>query len=120
MESFTDLKAFRKRAYKLLGKGKDSLFDLMDAGLTSRSLSSFAELSLSPLYRRQWSSLYKVLERSHPPQQALMELYCEHLPNNEQVVLAGDHTAWPRLWSKSLKERTYEHHPQPSALSREY
>ncbi len=114
MKSFTELKAFRKQAYNLLCKGKDSLFDLMDAALTSRRLSSFAELSLSPLYRRQWSSLYKVLERSRPAHQALMELYCEHLPSNEQVVLAGDHSAWPRLWSKSLTERTYEHHPQAS------
>ncbi len=114
MESFRDLKAFRKQAYNLLCKGKDSLFDLMDAALTSRSPSSFAELSLSPLYRRQWSSLYKVLERSRPPHQALMDLYCEHLPSREPVVLVGDHSAWPRLWSKSLKERTYEHHPQAS------
>jgi hypothetical protein len=58
MESFTELKAFRKRAYCLLGIGKDSLFDRMDAVLTSRGVRSFAELSLSPVFRRGWSSLY--------------------------------------------------------------
>jgi hypothetical protein len=101
MESFTDLKAFRKRAYSLLGNGKDSLCDLMDAVLTSRGVPSFAELSLSPVFRREWPSLYKVLERSEPPRQSLMELYIEHLPETERVILAGDHTAWPRLWANS-------------------
>lgn len=112
MESFTDLKEFRKRAYCLLGNGKDSLFDLMDAVLTSRGVPSFAELSLSPVFRRTWPSLYKVLERSQPPRHSLLQLYAEHLPTSERVILAGDHTAWPRLWAKTLKERTYEHQPQ--------
>ena len=52
MTSFTDLKEFRNRAYNLLGKGKDSLFDLMDAVLTRRGVPSFAELSLSLVFRR--------------------------------------------------------------------
>lgn len=114
MESFTDLKAFRKRAYSLLGNGKDSLFDLMDAVLSSRGVPSFAELTLSPVFRREWPSLYKGLERSQPPRQPLMQLYVEHLPNSERVILAGDHTAWPRLWANTLQERTYEHQPHPS------
>jgi hypothetical protein len=124
MNIFSGLKEFRNRAYCLLGKGKDALFNLMDAVLTSRSVSSFAELSLSPLFERQWSSLYKVLERSQPPAQALMELCIPHLPTepalgeHPQLLLAGDHTAWSRLWSPTLKERTYEHQPQPSPGSK--
>jgi hypothetical protein len=115
MESFTDLQRLRKRAYQLMGNGRDALFDLMDAVLTNRSLTSFVELSLSPLFRRAWSSLYKSLGRSGPPNDKLMQLYSQHLPQPEgsQLLLAGDHTAWPRLWSPTLKERTYEHQPQP-------
>lgn len=86
MESFTDLKEFRKRAYCLLGNGKDSLFDLMDAVLTSRGVSSFAELSLSPVFRRTWPSLYKVLERSQPPRHSLTQLYAAHLSTSERVI----------------------------------
>ena len=115
MKSLTGLKEFRNRAYCLLGNGKDGLFDLMDAVITTRSVPSFAELSLSPVFRRQWSSLYKVLGRSQLPAEALMKLYAEHLPQppqKTQIVLAGDHTAWSRLWSPTLKERTYEHQPQ--------
>ena len=114
MESFADLKEFRKRAYCLLGNGKDCLFDLMDAVITTRSAPSFAELSLSPVFRRQWTSLYKVLERSEPSGEPFMKLYIECLPKSERPIIAGDHTTWPRLWAKTLRERTYEHHPQMS------
>lgn len=115
MESFTDLQRFRKRAYSLLGNGRDSLCDLVDAVLTSRSVTSFAELSLSPVFRRAWQSLYKVLMRSQPSNAKLLGLYSDYLPApaaGTQMLLAGDHTAWPRVWSPTLKERTYEHQPQ--------
>jgi hypothetical protein len=35
--------------------------------------------------------------------------YIEQIPHTEQIVLAGDHTAMPRLEAVTLKERTYEH-----------
>jgi hypothetical protein len=113
MTSLADLAEFRKRIYNGLGPSRDSLFDLMDATLTSRSLSSFVELSLSPVFRRQWSSLYKGIERGQPPGRELMKLYAQRISETPQVVLAGDHTAYGRLWSPTLKERTYEHQPQP-------
>ncbi len=43
------LKKFRQEAYQLLGPAKDATFELMDAVLLSRSVYSFAELSLSRL-----------------------------------------------------------------------
>ncbi|MBP5973101.1 hypothetical protein HW132_10230 [Brasilonema sp. CT11] len=52
------LKQFRTSAYTILGNAKDALFDLMDAVLVTRSVYSFAELSCSPVFRRQWSSIY--------------------------------------------------------------
>ena len=45
------LKKFRQTAYQLLGNGKDATMDLMDAVLVTRSVYSFAELSLSPVFR---------------------------------------------------------------------
>ena len=40
-------------------------------------------------------------------------MYIKQLPQTEQIVLAGDHTAWSRLDARTLKERTYEHQAQP-------
>ncbi|MBD1864229.1 MULTISPECIES: NF041680 family putative transposase [Trichocoleus] len=113
MSKFDKLQAFRHKAYALIGNGRDALFDLMDAVLVSRSVYSFAELSLSPVFRRQWPSLYESLQDSEPPRLKLMELYLEKLNQSNQLVLAGDHTAWSRLQARTLRERTYEHQANP-------
>ncbi len=111
--NFDKLRRFRHQVYSLLGNGKDALFDLMDAVLVTRSVYSFAELSLSPVFRRQWLSLYEALQDSQPPRLGLLDLYMAELLQQRQIVLAGDHTAWPRLHAPTLCERTYEHQNQP-------
>lgn len=115
MNSLDNLKQFRNDIYRRLGNGRDALFDLMDAVLTTRSISSFAELSLSPVFRREWPSLYAGLQDGHPPRQNLMRECAKQIPESELTVLAGDHTALPRLHAKTLQDRTYEH--QPSVIS---
>lgn len=67
--TFDQLKQFRQGVYTILGNAKDALFDLMDAVLVTRSVYSFVELSLSPVFRRQWSSIYEALEDSNPPRE---------------------------------------------------
>ncbi len=113
MNNFDKLREFRHKAYTLMGNGRDALFDLIDAVLVSRSVYSFAELSLSPVFRRRWSSLYEALQDSAPPRTQLMQLYIEQIAQQERIVLAGDHTAWSRLQAVTLRERTYEHQATP-------
>lgn len=113
MSNFDKLRAFRHEAYALLRNGRDALFDLMDAVLVSRSVYSFAELSLSPVFRRQWPSLYEALQDSAPPRLELMTLYIEQIAPEKRMVLAGDHTAWSRLQAVTMRERTYEHQANP-------
>jgi hypothetical protein len=38
-----------------------------------------------------------------------MKLYLGQMPSEGRVLLARDHTAWPRLHAETLKDRTYEH-----------
>ena len=45
------MKLFRTGVYTLLGNRKDALFDLMDAVLVTRSVYSFVELWVSPVFR---------------------------------------------------------------------
>jgi len=118
MTSLDKLEQFRNYTYKLLGNGRDALFDLMDAVLTSRSVSSFVELSLSPLFRREWPSIYEALQDGDPPRQTLMKQYVEQMPEAEETILVGDHTAWPRPHAVTLQERTYEHQPQQGVGSK--
>lgn len=61
-----NLRRFRQQSYEALGKAKDAVFELMDAVLLTRSVSSLAELSLCPVFRRKWSSIYEGLEDSRP------------------------------------------------------
>jgi len=69
------LQRFRQESYELLGKAKDAAMDLMDAVLMTRSVYSFAELSLSPVFRRKWPPLYEAIEDCQPQRRGLMKLY---------------------------------------------
>jgi hypothetical protein len=90
----------------------------MDAVLTSRSVSSFVELSMSPVFRREWLSLYDALKDACPPRQMLMHHYVEQMPQAELTILAGDHMAWSRPHAKTLQDCTYEHKPKPDGLGK--
>jgi len=73
------------------------------------------DLTLNPLFRRQWSSVYEALQDCRPDLEKLMQLYIQQMSQVERPVLAIDHhTAWLRPHARTLKERTYEH--QPTAL----
>jgi hypothetical protein len=85
--------AFRQTAYECLGRAHDAMFELGDAVLSSPRVNSCAELSCSPVFRRQWSSLYEALQDSRPQRRKLMRLYIEQMKPIERPVIAGDHTA---------------------------
>ena len=93
---FDKLKEFRQAAYKHLGKAHDATFELTDAILTTRNAYSLADLSLSPFLRRKWPSIYEALQDSRPKRQKLMQLYIKQIPIVGRLLLAGDHTLWPR------------------------
>ena len=71
--------------------------------------SCLGEFSLSPLFRRKWSSTYEALQDSRPNRNKLMRRYVEEIPPLEYVLLGIDHTAWVRRGARTLKDRTYEH-----------
>ena len=98
---------FRNETYQLLGSAKDATFDLMDAVLTTRNANSLAELSLSPVFRRKWPSIYEAIDDCRPKTNKLMKLYLNQIPTPEpeqRIILAGDHTPWPRTEAPTLKQ----------------
>ena len=108
------LKTFRQTAYPHLGAGRDALFELTDAVLLSPHVQSFAEYSQSPSFRRKWPSVYEAIQDGRPKRLKLLDLYlAEVQPSGglPYVVCMGDHTAWPRLHARSLRDRTVEHQP---------
>ncbi len=55
------LKAFPQEAYQHLTRAQDATFELTDAVLLTRDAYCLADLSLSPVFRRAWSSIYEAL-----------------------------------------------------------
>ena len=108
---FTKLQAFRQAAYACLGHGRAALFDLADAVLATPAVNSFAELACAPVFRRRWASLYEALQDGRPDREALLRLYVQQLPPNGRVLVAGDHTDWPRLAAPTLRDRKIVHAP---------
>ena len=103
------LEEFRQVAYQYLGRAKDATFELTDAILLTRNVYSLADLSLSPVFRRKWPSIYEALQDSRPQRQKLMQLYIKQMPVEGRPMLAGDHTNWSRPDAVTFQERTFEH-----------
>ena len=60
--NFNRLKHIRQQVYASFEQGADALFNLADALLSESQAQSLPELSLSPFFERQWSSVYEALE----------------------------------------------------------
>jgi hypothetical protein len=112
-EHFNKLIQFRQAAYGCLGQARDAMFELGDAVIQMRQVQSFAELSCAPAFRRKWPSVYEALQDGHPKRAALLQLYLKQPVREGRLVLAGDHTAWSRLWAETLAGRSYQHQPDP-------
>jgi hypothetical protein len=97
-----------------LGKARDALFELGDAVLLTPTAHSFAEFSMHPSFRRHWPMLYEVLQDGIIYRYSLLDIFRMQIPRTVRSLLAGDHTAWSRLYARTLFERTVEH--QPNAI----
>jgi len=83
---------------------KDAQFELLDALLLSGPIRSFPELSLSPVFRRQWPSAYAAVEDGGQDSNWLRRYLCSQVPGVE--VFALDTTAWPRPSALTLPDRS--------------
>ena len=98
---FKELEIFRQKLYGELGRSKAALFDLMDALLTTPATPSLVQVSLSPLFRRQWSSAFKAIENFRWNSNSLMRWLLQFVVVGEgMLVMVLDHTPWARLYAK--------------------
>ena len=88
--TYDSLYGFRQRAHQYLGRAHDATFELIDAVLTTHHVYSFAELSPSPLFRRQWSSAYEALEDSRRQRQRGTSKNTNLIENEHEIpVVSG-------------------------------
>jgi len=58
---FTTLRQFRAGISDCFGTRRDALFEVLDAAMVAGLVPSLASVSLTPVHRRGWGSLYGAL-----------------------------------------------------------
>ncbi len=133
---------FRTHLFRLFRFRADATMDLIDA-IAGPSHESVVKVSLSPLFRRKYSSITDVVDNmfrrkaeENPNKQELQEEHCkiskllaEHCPPPGKrgfTLLATDCTAKPRIYSSKVTDRTIIHAPnhvpgqKPITVGHEY
>lgn len=116
------LKNFRDRLYRFFPSRRDAAMELVDALSSNRTARSVVELSLSPLHRRNYCSITRVLDEylskdagiALQQKQALTHLLSSVCPSLQQRafhLFAVDCTPEPRIFSATLKDRGYVYAP---------
>jgi hypothetical protein len=97
---------FRQAIYEngMLAR-RDALFDLLDALISEGSVSSFAMLSQSSRFQREWSSLYAAVEDGELDRQWLRTYLARQVPQQGVCVFPIDGSPWPRPRSRVLDDR---------------
>src|SRR5215216_2268100 len=108
------LRAFRNSFYRCFDRRADALFELTDALLTAGTVPSPVHLSLAPVHRRGWGSLYAALSRGQVDEGSLRELLARRASvgdGDRSSVYAVDVSVWSRCDAEASPGRGYYYHP---------
>jgi hypothetical protein len=112
------LDAFRAALHACYPRRADALFELGDALLCAQAVPSLPHLSLEPVCRRGWGSVYAALARGRIDTERLRDLLVSSLPPADPLVFAVDVTTWPRCDAECSPERGYYYHPSRHSAAR--
>jgi hypothetical protein len=102
---------FRAELHATFTRRADALFELGDALLCAQAIPSLPHLSLEPVCRRGWGSIYAALARGRIDTKRVRDLLAAFLPDADPLVFAVDVTPWPRCDAECSPERGYYYHP---------
>lgn len=106
------LKRFRQALYHTFTHAVDALFEACDALVSEPNAQRFAELSLSPHWRRRWSSLYAAFRDGRIDRAALQATFAAHAPlprAGHRLVVGVDVSTVARPESPTARDRTYQY-----------
>ena len=124
-QSVSDFLSWRSQLYQSLGSRRSSVMDLLDSLSSNFQASTVAELSLNPLFRRDYNSLYKGIQDflptpNHPDYEKAVDSLFSVVsatvpaPVDRPFYLFGvDVTPCPRPYSATLPDKTYIYQPNP-------
>ena len=88
-DAWERLRHFRQALYDDLGLRQDSLFELLDAMLTSPQRNTLVRLSLSSAFRRRWPSTCDALSDGSIDTAAVRRLFAESLADSARGKSSG-------------------------------
>jgi hypothetical protein len=110
------LRSFREELYDDLGLRQDSLFELIDAVLSTPERRTLVRLSLCPCFRRRWPSACDAPADGSVDVGSLRALFQATVPRlapGERPLWVVDSTHWPRPAAATSPARTWDHRPLP-------
>lgn len=116
------LKKFRERIYYFFPSRRDAAMELVDAVSSNTTAGSIMELSLNPIHRRNYCSITRVLDEYKPDsiekeqiqEKKLLDILsgaCVAEQKRAFHLFAVDCTPAPRVFSPTLKDRSYVYAP---------
>lgn len=121
----TKLEQFREDAYQCFPYRSDALMELLDALSSNTTAQSVVELSLNPLFQREYCSIYDAIDNLNPADadetnietahNRFIRLLSPYLPTPKRHfwLIATDVTSNPRPYSRTLEDRGFVHQPNP-------
>src|SRR3954451_10692014 len=105
------LRGFREEAFGCLGRRRDALFELVDGLLAAESMPSLPHLSLLPVHRRGWGSVYAALAVGEVDADRIAELLAARTPEVAAPVFAVDASSWARCDAECPPSRGFYYSP---------
>ena len=105
------LRSFRGEAFGCLGRRRDALFELVDALLAAESMPSLPHLSLLPIHRRGWGSVYAALALGEVDAEQIAEVLAAQVPQAARPVFAVDASTWARCDAECSPGRGFYYSP---------
>jgi len=128
-QSTKQLDQFRYGLYQNIDVRADTIMDLIDALSSMPEANSVVEYSLSPLFRRSYSTIFKAIDESKLKENLLAEQIVPYLPRPRQWpfwLLMVDVTPNPRPYANTLEDRGMVYQPEvvkgklPVTIGHEY
>ena len=113
-DALTRLAQFRQAVYQHFDLRADTLMDLVDALSSAQGVRSVVELSLQPCFRRGYSALFKGVAAYAWTERTLAHLAAPVLPAPTARpfwLLGVDVTSQPRLYARTLQDRSLVYQP---------
>ncbi|MFB4285832.1 hypothetical protein ACBJ59_61995 [Nonomuraea sp. MTCD27] len=107
---------FRAGWYDCLTARADALFELSDAVLSAPTITSLPYLSLEPVFRRSWGSLYDALAVGRIDPDRVCELLLACGPPDWPLTFAIDASTHPRPYAETSPDREWHHLSRPGGV----